>query len=146
MLTAITMISLLGFDACASPEKRLFTARQELRRLEDALYVQYGGSGAVTQVYDATRPKASMESGKLDNLTGEIFLNAAKEMDRAQFFADCLRVGQGERVAFLTEQGRAFFSQDATVKACSQIAEKTSSVQRLEAEIEAARPSAGATP
>jgi hypothetical protein len=133
----------LGVSACASKEEQLAAARRELSAAEDALFRQYGGSDLAAEVdqqaraagQQASQPSAGQPADPLGALVGQVVGNAAREIDREMFSADCRRLGHGERVPFLTDKGRTFFSKPDTDAACRKIATLADTVERLEREL-----------
>ena len=139
----LLIIALVLAGGCRSKEEQLADARRELTAAEDALFAQYGGSELAAEVDQQARAAAQQAaqaapgqpSDPLAALVGQVVGNAARELDREMFSVDCRRVGHGERVPFVTDKGRAFFTRPETVVACRKVATRADDVAHLEHEL-----------
>ena len=138
MIFSSAFVLLLSLSACSTPEEKLADTRRELNSMEDALFQQYGGSQVANEIDANARKESNNDAGPLGAILGQVMGNTAREMDRATFIGDCVNVGRGAHVPFITDKGRAFFTQQSTVDACTKIAAKAAEVEHLEAEVAAA--------
>lgn len=138
-------LMLLTFFACGmqadpvlTPRERLIATRFEKKEALDSLYRDYGGGSAVGFVAEQNEAVLS----EMDAEDGEAaeFVKGLADMvettvagaDREVFDSDCLMVGQGHTVSFLTPKGKAFFEKASTVRQCRRVATLDAQIQDLE--------------
>ena len=107
-----------------SPAEQLIDARFKQKSELDALYTEYGG-GTLAQNIEANSNDAEKSlKPEEEGIKGflNVLKNTVKETDRDVFDTQCIDLGSGKDVNFLSEKARNFFAQSTTLDKCKNIA------------------------
>ena len=111
-----------------TPEEQLIDLRFEYKESIDELYKTYGGNQLVENINTAdTSKNADKVSTEEKSTTSEpvnqlmaTLKNTVKAQDRAQFEANCLKIGSGHNVLLATPKSTEFFSRTKTIEGCKE--------------------------
>lgn len=155
------MLFLTFFLACdtiesqlnlTSPEEQLIDLRFEYKSNMDALYQSYGGNEIIENINANVDDASSNIQHNTDNDSQasqqvarqlmSTLKNTVSTQDRLQFEQDCLQIGNGHNVPFVTTKASTFFSQPTTIEGCKKAALQQIKIQQIESELQspAAKP------
>lgn len=145
-LAAVVVLALgslaLSSGCTASKEDQLVAARRERRVIIDKLYEEYGGGTLAAEVKKET-DRGAAEIAREPPREGKdaavevmkMMGNAAGEVDRAAFEAQCVTLGEGDRPIIINDKAKQFFSSTATERQCIEVVRLGRKITELETEL-----------
>ena len=121
------------FSACDdanSRAKKIVSLKNERRILIDKLYAEYGGSDLSKAVNEDLKKEQAKQGADNEAMRG--ISDFTQSIDRGIFENNLRLVGQGERVPFITDKSREFFSRSDVVKRAQKLHEIELELQMLE--------------
>lgn len=128
------LIVVVTFVCACSKESEFIDAREEVRNVMARLYVAYGG-GAIARAATRDVRKAGIRHNGARDESTIAAEGMIRDVDRTMFESQCLEVGRGRTVFFLTAKARTFFSKPEVRETCRAAATADLKARRLATEL-----------
>ncbi|MFZ7111967.1 MAG: hypothetical protein ACOWYE_09820 [Desulfatiglandales bacterium] len=130
LLVFVAPLLFAGCDDAKSQAKKIVWLKNERREMIDKLYAEYGGSDLAKAVKEEVIKDMPQDGG--EDEASRAIGDFARHVDRRMFKDRVMMVGEGERLPFMTDKARAFFTRPDIIEKCKKVYELEMEIQILE--------------